>query len=700
MVSVAVDLGGTKVAVGCVEPRTDAFESSIRTRRWELDATPDEDLRLVVRLVHQAAAGRHGGVVDALTIAFPGALDDRGVVTRWPTRSTWEGLDLVAAIESATGCAPRVHDDALLAGYAEACAGEHRGGMLYLGVGTGVGGSWLPPGNCAATVSAAGPETLTALEAGHLPLSPAASRRAACACGRNGCLQAVAAGPAFALSAKSAGPLEAAERSGRALAHAIVLIGELMDFEVVLLGGSVGVRREVTASTRRALRPWARTGAQLPEIRPATYGAMASLAGATLTLAPPAHDLTRRTTIRSIGMTAVPEESQAVPTIGRDELPPWPVHDQSERTALGRVLDQGQWWRVGGSEVETFEQEFATYTGARHALTVNSGTAALEIALRVHEIGNGDEVIIPAFTFISTALAVQNVGAVPVPVDVDPGTLCQTVAATEAAITPRTRAIMPVHMSGTMSPMPDLLELAERHGLELIQDAAHAHGGVGGGRRVGEWPGIAAYSFQNGKLMTAGEGGALTFDRTEDYERAFLIHTCGRPRGDTNYKHETVGVNARMNEFSGAVLRSQLARYPGQLAVREERGAQLDELLADVPGLRLQRADSLTKRNPRYMYLLVLDGERFDDATRDAFRGVLERHGVPSFVAFPPVYRTRSFWQGATGSQTADDLRAQCPESEYAGDRAVWLPHRLLLARPDTITRVAEVVRAATAAVW
>jgi len=191
------------------------------------------------------------------------------------------------------------------------------------------------------------------------------------------------------------------------------------------------------------------------------------------------------------------------------DLPAWPQFGDEERAGLIRALDQGQWWRMGGSEVDSFEREFAAYHGAAHALAVTTGTHALELGLEVLGIGPGCEVIVPAITFISSSLAVQRLGGVAVPVDVYPDTYCLDVAATAAALSPRTRAIMPVHMAGHMADMDELAKLAADAGVAIIQDAAHAHGATWRGQRVGELGSVAAFSFQNGKLMTAGEGGAL-----------------------------------------------------------------------------------------------------------------------------------------------------------------------------------------------
>ncbi|MFJ9025024.1 DegT/DnrJ/EryC1/StrS family aminotransferase [Streptomyces sp. NPDC102259] len=377
-------------------------------------------------------------------------------------------------------------------------------------------------------------------------------------------------------------------------------------------------------------------------------------------------------------------------------FPAWPQFDDTEREALERALAQGQWWRMGGGEVTAFEEEFAQYHGAGHALAVTNGTHALELGLQTMGVGPGDEVIVPAITFISSSQAVQRLGAVAVPVDVDPGTYCIDVAAAAAAITPRTKVIMPVHMAGLMADMDGLEKLAADAGVALLQDAAHAHGARWRGRRVGELGSVAAFSFQNGKLMTAGEGGALVFSDEEMYEKAFLRHSCGRPRTDRHYLHQVAGTNMRLNEFSAAVLRAQLARLDGQITVREERWPVLSALLADIPGVRPQADDDRCDRNPHYMAMFRLPG--WSEERRNALVEQLVKAGLPAFTAFRAVYRTDAFWEVNAPDETVDEVAARCPNAEAISADCVWLHHRTLLgsvsALTDAAAIIAELVRA------
>jgi 3-amino-5-hydroxybenzoate synthase len=374
-------------------------------------------------------------------------------------------------------------------------------------------------------------------------------------------------------------------------------------------------------------------------------------------------------------------------------FPEWPQFDAAERDGLLRALESGNWWRMTGSEVESFEAEFSRFHGAPHALAVTNGTHALELALEVLGAGPGTEVIVPGFTFISSSQAAQRLGAVAVPVDVDPQTFNIDVDAVRAAITSRTRVIMPVHMAGQFADMDGLAKVAADAGVPLLQDAAHAHGAQWQGRGVGELGSIAAMSFQNGKLMTAGEGGAVLFPDTELYEEGFLRHSCGRPRGDRGYFHRTGGSNFRLNEFSAAILRGQLGRLPGQIETREQRAPLLNRLLADLPGVMVQAQDERVTRNPHYMAMFRLPG--WTAERRNRLVDDLVERGLPAFAAFRAIYRCDGFWESAAPSESIDQIAARCPNVEAIYQDTIWLHHRTLLGTEEQMHRIAEIVDAA-----
>ncbi|MCX5521428.1 DegT/DnrJ/EryC1/StrS family aminotransferase [Streptomyces bobili] len=378
--------------------------------------------------------------------------------------------------------------------------------------------------------------------------------------------------------------------------------------------------------------------------------------------------------------------------VRRHDFPAWPYHDDTERAALIRAVDQGQWWRVGGSEITAFEAEFGEYHGGT-TLAVTNGTHALELGLELLGLQPGDEVIVPAFTFISTSIAVQRAGGVPVPVDVDPVTYCLDPQALDAVRTPRTRVVIPVHMAGHVADMDAIGTWAARHDIVVFQDAAHAHGAVWSGRRIGDFGTLAAFSFQNGKLMTAGEGGALLLPSAERFDEAFARHSCGRPIGDTSYEHLTPSSNYRMTEFAGAVLRAQLGRLAEQNARRESRWKTLSAALREIPGVLPQGRDPRCELNPHYMAMAALDPSAHPGTDRDLVVRALVAEGIPAFVNYPPVYRTKAH-EALRGNGLPDtaELAERNPVSEHLGAHGFWLHHRVLLGTDADCADVAEAV--------
>jgi 3-amino-5-hydroxybenzoate synthase len=221
-------------------------------------------------------------------------------------------------------------------------------------------------------------------------------------------------------------------------------------------------------------------------------------------------------------------------------------------------------------------------------------------------------------------------------------------------------------------------------GVSLIQDAAHAHGARWDGRRVGELGTMACFSFQNGKLMTAGEGGAVTFPTPELREQAFVMHNCGRPATDRFYRHEVASSNFRLGEFAGAVLRAQLRRLDQQTRLRERRQARLDGMLAEL-GVIPQGRDPRCEVHPHYMVMFRLDGSPAD---RDAVVDALVAEGVPAYVNYPPVYHPPAFWLGPRPEGDAAHWAARCPNAEEIGRRGIWLHHRVLLGEDSDLDDV------------
>src|SRR5581483_10073684 len=296
-------------------------------------------------------------------------------------------------------------------------------------------------------------------------------------------------------------------------------------------------------------------------------------------------------------MTAIRTETLAVDggTPVRDTKqkpwPRWPVFDETEERALLQVLHSGQWWYVGGEHGTTFEQEFAAFQDAKFGVACTNGTAALEIALRALGVGCGDEVIVPPYTFVATASSVLAVSATPVFVDIDGDTLNLDPSLIEAAITPRTRAVIVVHMAGRPADMDGVLEVARKHNLFVIEDAAQAHAAAWRGTRVGALGDLGTFSFQASKNLNSGEGGILLSNNEQHADAAWSVMNVGRTRSGRWYEHSVLGSNFRITEFQTALLRAQMKRLPEQTARRNENAEVLRAQLADIPGIRLPAAD-------------------------------------------------------------------------------------------------------------
>ncbi len=382
-------------------------------------------------------------------------------------------------------------------------------------------------------------------------------------------------------------------------------------------------------------------------------------------------------------------------------FPDWPQYDDRERQALMEVLESRAWWRTPGTHTQQFERNFAAYHQAKHGIAVTNGTAALEVALAALGVGPGDEVIIPDFTFVATASAVLFAGALPVPVDVTPDTYCIDPEQVEAAITPRTKAIIAVHMAGHPADLDRLLTISRERGLYLVEDSAHAHGSEWRGRKVGAIGDIGTFSFQQSKLMTAGEGGIIITNSDDLERKARSIHDCGRLPGEWFYAHFMYGSNYRLSEWQGAVLNQQLARLDEQAAIRSKNAAYLDQVLADIEGITPQARDPRCTRRGYYAYIFHYDKTAFADVPTERFIQALNAEGIPTQASYPPIHALALFQKGEYRKRLCPEqraehhafLRAEFPNTTRAAWETVWLPQRVLLGTEDDMLQIAEAIR-------
>lgn len=374
--------------------------------------------------------------------------------------------------------------------------------------------------------------------------------------------------------------------------------------------------------------------------------------------------------------------------------PRWPQWDTTERDGLIAALEAGAWWTGDGEAAQAFADDFARFQGAGQALPFTNGTHTMEAALAACDVGEGDEVIVPGLTFVATATAVLAVNAVPVMVDVDAEALTIDVAAVEAAITGRTRAVIAVHLAGNACDLDALVALCARHDLRLIEDCAHAHGTFWRGRGAGSHGDFGSFSMQRSKLLTAGEGGVLIGNDAALMDRAWSYWNCGRVRGGHWYDHPGYGSNLRMTEWQGAVLAAQLARFPDQNRRRNANARALEERLRAIPGLAPQRRDPRMDSQGHFCFVFHYDPGEFAGLSLRAFEAALAAEGIPLGVSYPSLNTLGMFRDGAYGARlrnNAPDLTAvSLPRSEHAAGSTVWMEHRVLLADGDAIDLVAD----------
>ncbi|HEX3720870.1 MAG TPA: DegT/DnrJ/EryC1/StrS family aminotransferase [Verrucomicrobiae bacterium] len=383
------------------------------------------------------------------------------------------------------------------------------------------------------------------------------------------------------------------------------------------------------------------------------------------------------------------------------EWPSWPIFDDTERRQLSETLESRQWWF--GAKVKEFEAQFAAFQGAAFAVTCTNGTAALEMALRGLGIVEGDEVIVPPYSFIATASAVITVGAIPIFADIQPETLCLDPNDVERKITPRTRAIIPVHVAGHIADMDELNAVAQKHNLQVLEDAAHAWGSQWMGRGAGTLGRCGTFSFQVSKNITAGEGGIIV---TNDEELADLCRSfthCGRRKGSAWYDHDYLGSNLRMTEFQAAILIAQMSRLEAQTLRRQANGQLLDRLLRDVPGIRLLASDDRMTRRSYHIYIFRIDETQLG-ISRDRFIEALNAEGVPATKGWHrPLYGNRVFQDAHKGpphgitaplaAKNVNYTNVKCPNCEAVCRDAVWIPQNVLLADENAIRSIAEAIK-------
>jgi dTDP-4-amino-4,6-dideoxygalactose transaminase len=365
---------------------------------------------------------------------------------------------------------------------------------------------------------------------------------------------------------------------------------------------------------------------------------------------------------------------------------PWPVHDEGDEQRLLGALRSGRWAENGPLERE-FEKAFAKLQGAADGVAVSNGTVSLLIALRALGIGPGDEVIVPALTWMATATTVLEAQAVPIFADVDPATLCIDAAAAEAAVTSRTAAIVPVHLYTCMADMDAVMAVARKHKLAVIEDCAHAPGAFWKGKGAGTIGELGSFSFQQSKVMTAGEGGFLLSHDKALVDKCYSLKNCGRQvegRGAPIF-----GGNHRGTEWQAGVLLGQLSRFAEQHARREDALKELRRLTAGLPAVRVVADQPGVDQRPFYRVVFHYDQEAAHGIPLHMFIEAVRAEGVPIEPSYGPVYDAPLYRPDTIRGLPKCPPANRCPRAERAAyESAFMLPHPVLLGGNEDLRSV------------
>jgi dTDP-4-amino-4,6-dideoxygalactose transaminase len=373
--------------------------------------------------------------------------------------------------------------------------------------------------------------------------------------------------------------------------------------------------------------------------------------------------------------------------VDRADWPTWPPRLPGLVDALREIVEKDQ-WGVRSGAIQRFEADFAKYHDAEFALAMMNGTMALIAGLKALKINRGDEVILPAYTFIASVTAIMEVGAIPIFADIDPETFNLDPKDAANRITRSTRAIMPVHVGGNPADLAGFNDLAKKHGLVIIEDAAQAPGAVYNGKKVGAIGDAGCFSFQSSKNITSGEGGVFLTNQREIFERAFEFYNCGRPLKGQWYEHVSAGLNLRISAFQAAVLEHQMSHLEDWAVKRETNGRYLEEQLNTIPGITCAKRYPGTTRNAYHLFIFIYDSEQFSGLPKSRFLEALNAEGVVATEGYQPMYQAPFLWEDFR-TRGENELTV----TEHVCRNGVWIRQFELLAERSMMDGIAEAIR-------
>jgi dTDP-4-amino-4,6-dideoxygalactose transaminase len=374
-------------------------------------------------------------------------------------------------------------------------------------------------------------------------------------------------------------------------------------------------------------------------------------------------------------------------------FPTWPQSSEMIREHLLHTLENEQ-WGIGSKTISEFDRKFASYHDAKYCISVNSGTTALWVALKAAVVKAGDEVIIPAYTFIATATAVLMANAVPVFADIDINTGNMDPNDIEHRITSKTKVILPVHIAGSPIDLNAINNLAKKHNIVVIEDAAQAHGATYGDKKIGALGQAGIFSFQSSKNMSAGEGGAIITNDESFADACFSYHNCGRIRNGEWYNHHRLGSNFRMSAFNAAILIPQLDSLAAQMELRDKNRNILDIFLDKIDGLRPMAMSAGATRSANHLYICKYDESKFDGISREIFFKAMQAEGIYTYQGYKPLYKEPLFITNENEYPWLKDLDYKSLNlvntEKLSNKESVWLTHNHLLGDEEDIQDIMD----------
>jgi len=423
--------------------------------------------------------------------------------------------------------------------------------------------------------------------------------------------------------------------------------------------------------------------------------------------------MTRRSFVAAAsaaGLAGAPPANNKLALLGgkpvrTEPFPDWPVYGGPDEQALLEALRSGHWFRGSGTAAGRFEKKYAEALGAGHCLATANGTSALFCSLNALDVGPGDEVLVPPYTFIATINVVLLQHALPIFVDTDIETFQIDATKIEPAITERTAAMIPVHLGGNVADLDAILKIAAKRKVPVIEDACQAHLAEWRGRKVGALGDTGCFSFQASKNLNCGEGGAILTNSDDLAEKCYAFHNNSRGRRTTGYDFTYIssGSNLRMTEFQASLLMAQMTRLEQQARTREQNADHLTSMLKQIPGIQPARMYSGCTRNAYHLYMFRYRKEQFAGLPRDTFLKALKAEGIPASGGYSPLNK-QPFIKNVIRSKGYRKIypekllneweqRNQCPVNDRLCEEAVWFTQTMLLGSKGDMEQIAEAIR-------